>query len=261
MKIYLISLEQDFQRRAKLAENFPETYPKMKWIKAVNGKQLTAKNYFSYANQYFHNHDSVITPSEVGCTLSHIQALEEFLKTDEEYALILEDDIIGEDESINFIENILIKNKLDGVVLCGGQIPLQIEKYKLYKHIKESIFIVPNFSKKFFFGTCCYVINKKIADFIINYQLNNFTKADCWNEILGDSIKLYYMDVLQHPFEMNNSHIENERALFYMNENNFFKRIYKQGIFWKIYNRIRNDIWRWVLIFKGYKQIHKDKHQ
>ncbi len=261
MKIYLISLEQDIQRRAELAQRFPKTYPNMQWIKAVNGKKLLAKDYFFHAQQYFKNHQKIITPSEVGCALSHIQALEAFLETDDEYALILEDDIIGKDEAINFIENTLIKHKLDGIVLCGGQIPLHIEKYKLYKNIRESIFIVPNFSKKFFFGTCCYVINKHIAKFIIHYQLNNFTKADCWNELLGVSINLYYMDILKHPFEMNNSHIENERTNFYIDEPNFLKRVYKQGVFWKVYNRIRNDIYRWVLILKGYKQIHQDKHQ
>jgi len=259
MKIYLISLEQDIKRRKALAQCFPQNYPKMQWIKAINGKELSAKEYFSYVQQFFNIHKKIITPSEVGCTLSHIKALEAFLGTEEEYCLILEDDIFGIDESIQFIEKIIIENKLDGVVLCGGQIPLQIEKYKLYKHIRESIFIVPKFSKKFFFGTCCYIVNKQVAKSIIEYQLNNFTKADCWDEILGTHIDLYYIDVLQHPFEMNKSHIEKERTILYINEPNFFKRIYKQGVFWKIYNRIRNDVFRWVLILKGHKQIHKQR--
>lgn len=76
MKIYLISLEQDIQRRTELAKRFPKTYPNMQWIQAVNGKDLSAKEYFSYAQQYFNIHQKIITPSEVGCTLSHIQALE-----------------------------------------------------------------------------------------------------------------------------------------------------------------------------------------
>lgn len=112
MIIYLISLEQDIQRRSELAQRFPENYPKMHWIKAINSNGFSAKDYFSYATQYFHSHKKMITPSEVGCTLSHIKALEIFLKTDEEYALILEDDIIGEDESIKIIKSIILKNRI-----------------------------------------------------------------------------------------------------------------------------------------------------
>ncbi len=35
-----------------------------------------------------------LTPGELGCTLSHLQALQLFLDTDDQYALILEDDAI-----------------------------------------------------------------------------------------------------------------------------------------------------------------------
>lgn len=261
MIIYLISLEDDLKRRSELARRFPETYPKMNWIKAINGKELLAKDYFYYASQYFNNHKKIITPSEVGCTLSHVKALKSFLKTDEEYALVLEDDIVGDDKSIEFIKNIIIKNKLNGVILCGGQIPLNVEKYKLCKHIKESLFIIPEFSKKFFFGTCCYVINRKTAEIIIAYQLRRITKADCWGDILKNHVNLYYIDILKHPCNIGDSHIEKERSEFYIFEPSFLKRIYKQGILWKISNRIRNDIYRWILILKGYRQIHKDKNR
>src|SRR5690606_22765699 len=92
MKIYLISLEKDIQRRIDLEKKFLKSYQSMHWIKAINGKELSAKDYFYYTQQYFNAHKKLITPSEVGCTLSHIQTLEVFLETDEEYCLILEDD-------------------------------------------------------------------------------------------------------------------------------------------------------------------------
>jgi len=259
MRIYLISLEQDTQRRNELARRFPQTYPKMQWVQAVNGKNLPAKEYFTYAQEYFKTHQKIITPSEVGCTLSHIKALETFLETDDEHCLILEDDVIGTDADICKIENEFSNKSLNGVVLCGGQIACDAEKYRLYKNIDDEIFIIAEFSKKFFYGTCCYLVNRWIAKTIIAFQKNSITKADCWNEILGRDINLYYVNILQHPVFMGNSHIESERSFFYTKEKRFFKRIYKQGLFWKIHNRLRNDIYRWVLILKGYKQIHKDK--
>lgn len=259
MKTYLISLEQDTQRRNELARRFPQTYPKMQWIQAINGKNLPAKEYFSYVQQYFNTHQKIITPSEVGCTLSHIKALEIFLEKGDEYCLILEDDIIGNDADLETIKSVIIKNKFDGLILCGGQIPFGIEKYKLYKEVCDSVYVVANFSKKYFYGTCCYVVNRRVAQHIVEYHSKELNKADRWDEILGKNINLYYMNVLNHPFEQTHSHIENERSAFYMKEKNFFKRVYKQGIFWKISNRIRNDLCRWWLLSRGYKQIHSLK--
>ena len=34
-----------------------------------------------------------MTSGEIGCTTSHLKALQEFLKTDEKYAIIMEDDV------------------------------------------------------------------------------------------------------------------------------------------------------------------------
>lgn len=261
MKIYFISLEQDVQRREKLGKYFPKTYPKMQWIKAVNGKKLSAKGYFSYANLYFQHHQKMMTPSEVGCTLSHVQALEAFLETNEDYALILEDDVIGNDEYISYLENLIKNFNPSGLILCGGQDGFNFWKYILGKVFFENIYKVPVFSIKFIFRTCSYVVDKNTARYILERQQQNFEVADAWYTIFKNSnIPFLYLDLFKHPEDLSNSHIENERALFYMNEKNFFKRIYKQGVFWKIYNRIRNDISRWVLILKGYKQIHKDKH-
>ena len=259
MKTYLISLEQDIQRREELAQRYPQTYPKMQWIKAVNGKDLSAKDYFGYAQQYFKNNKKMITPSEVGCTLSHIKALEEFLKTEEEYCLILEDDVLGTDEDFIKTNKIILENDLDGILLLRNQNKFGFEKYIIGKRYK-TYYELPYFSTRFVYGTCAYVVNRHAARLMLNYHKNNFGIVDIWSNIVkGTFLNFYYYPVLIHPEDYTHSHIENERIIFYVNEKNFFKRIYEQGIFLKIYNRIRNDICRWMLILKGYKQIHKDE--
>jgi len=261
MKIYLISLEQDIKRRKALAQRFPQNYPKMQWIKAINGKELSAKEYFSYVQQFFNIHKKIITPSEVGCTLSHIKALEAFLGTEEEYYLILEDDVIGGDEDIEKIYKLILENNLDGVLLLRDQNKFGFEKYIIGKEHK-SYYKLPFFSTRFVYGTCAYIVNRKSAQLILNYHQQSFDIADIWSNIVKEKfLDFYYFPILIHPEDCTHSHIENERAIFYINEKNLFKRIYKQGIFLKIYNRIRNDIYRWILMLKGYKQIHKDKPQ
>lgn len=168
--------------------------------------------------------------------------------------------MIGSDKAIAYINDLVQQNKMNEFVLCGGQDGLNFWKYIMAKKNIDGLYFIPIFSIKFLFRTCSYLVNKNTARYILKKQQQNFEVADAWHEIFKNSnISFAYLNLFNHPEDLSNSHIENERAIFYMDENNFFKRIYKQGIFWKIYNRIRNDLSKWVLILKGYKQIHKDK--
>lgn len=260
MNIYLVSLIADEKRRIQLTSKFPKNYPNMKWIKAVDGKDLAAKEYFLYIKKYLTINKKLLTPSEVGCTLSHIKVLKEFLKTSEKYCLILEDDIVGQDEDIEYLENLIKKIDFNGVLVCGGQDGLNYWKYILGKKYIDDVYIISNFSIRFIARTCCYVVSRDFAIHLLNYHKSNLSLADDWFNLLKNTkYDFIYSNVLHHPLDLSNSHIENERANFYINETNFFKRVLKQGVLWKIYNRIRIDIHRWILILKGYKKIHKDQ--
>ena len=98
--IYLVSLEQDTKRREELKLRFPNHYDDFIQINAVDGRKISAKEYYDKTIEYFIKTNKTMSPSELGCTLSHIKALEEFIKTNNNYALILEDDVIGEDKDI-----------------------------------------------------------------------------------------------------------------------------------------------------------------
>lgn len=259
MKIYLISLEQDLQRRTELLNHFPNYYPKMKWIKAVNGKSLSAKEYFSYVEKYFLLHQKVITPSEVGCTLSHMKALEEFLDTEDQFCLILEDDVRGQDQDIEKLTKVFSNASLKGIFLLRDQNNFGFSKYIFGRKI-FNFYEIPRFSTQFMFGSCAYIIDRESARAVLEHHKKSFEITDAWLRIVqGTRVNFYYSPVFIHPEDLSHSHIENERANFYINEKNFFKRVYKQGIFWKIGNRIRNDLSSWMLIFKGYKQIHRNQ--
>lgn len=122
MRIYLISLKNDNFRREVLENQFPRTFSNFKIIDAINGREANAGEYFNNIRKFFKKTKRLLTPSEVGCTLSHLKALNSFLESNDKYALILEDDIQGNDQDILDILNIVdsIRN-LDGVFIFGGQ--------------------------------------------------------------------------------------------------------------------------------------------
>lgn len=257
MIIYLISLEDDLKRRSELAKRFPEAYPKMHWIKAINGKKISALDYFNFTSKFCKKYQRVLTPSEVGCSLSHINALKNFLETGEEYALILEDDIIGSDETIDKLEYFFKQYKFEGVCICSSQDMHGKQKYILAKPINNSsVYCISTFSIEFFYQTSAYLISREAAKLIISKQENFMHYADAWSFFM-ESSNLYFLYTKQfeHPVDVAlDSNIESERSVFRLDEN-FFKRILEQGIFWKVYNRIRNDTVAFFLMLLGFKKI------
>ncbi|WP_180177026.1 glycosyltransferase family 25 protein [Acinetobacter sp. YH12039] len=257
MLIYCISLEKDTMRRENLKNFFPKNYCNMKIINAINGKKITAEEFFLYSNQFYKTHKKIIAPSEVGCTLSHIKAYKDFLETNEEYCLVIEDDIIGNDDDISEIENIILSDRPEGIVLFGGQegVPKDYWKYVLAKKTKN-LYLISNFSKKFLFGAYCYVINRSVAEELVEMHNRNFNFTDNW----GDLIKLnnmYFFNLIKHPQDFIDSNINSERNLVYSTQHMFNKKNILKWFLFKFLNRAYNELYRFFLIFKGYRNVRK----
>lgn len=116
--IYLVSLKDDIKRRKELEKRFPKYYSSFIHIEAVDGRKLYAKEYFDATSSFFNKHKRPMSPSELGCTLSHIKALEQFLSTDESFALILDEDIIVDNSMLIFI-NFLKDIGVNKISLAG----------------------------------------------------------------------------------------------------------------------------------------------
>jgi len=93
MKAYLINLDRAKDRLETSRQTLQQAGIEMVRIKAVDGALLQRpyKNYSQTLYRLFHGKKTI--PSELGCYFSHLKAMQKFLETDDEYALILEDDI------------------------------------------------------------------------------------------------------------------------------------------------------------------------
>ena len=90
VKKYLISIQKQglprydgFFSQSSFNENDFKVY-------GIVGTNLPTNIYFELGVK---NKKIPMTPSELGCTLSHLKALEDFIKSDSEYAYIFEDDV------------------------------------------------------------------------------------------------------------------------------------------------------------------------
>jgi glycosyl transferase family 25 len=90
---FVISLASATGRRQKLALRMSAAGLDYQIIDAVYGKALSALDLRRAApNLYMPRYARKLTPGEIGCSLSHKLALEAFLRSGQQIALILEDD-------------------------------------------------------------------------------------------------------------------------------------------------------------------------
>ena len=92
-----INLRSATDRRAAVEEQARRLGIEVQFVEAVVGKELPAEvpAYDKRGRARTHTYD--LSPNEIACTLSHIKAMEAFLASGAEYAVIMEDDIIFED--------------------------------------------------------------------------------------------------------------------------------------------------------------------
>ncbi len=130
-------------------------------VEAVNGKE------YSY--------DIDLSKGELGCTMSHIKAVEQFLESSYDFAIICEDDadfsnilnINIEDLELNIYDPFCLQTS----VICRKEHTINFTKHK----------------RSFWdFGTSSYIINKKYAKDLIEYYGTHLEIV--WDKFISKSI-------------------------------------------------------------------------
>lgn len=249
LPVYLISLLKDNERRSKLKENFPKNYDRFKKIEAVDGRNLSAKEFFEKTKLFVKKQKRQMLPAELGCSLSHIKALNEFLSTKETHALIIEDDIIGGDLDIDFISEFVKNNSSECIVFCGCQEGV-LNRYKYGWIVGEGVIQVAHSNRGNYSRTAAYVVSRKTAQCILDFHLNKYiTVADFWGDLLHDfSGSIFYISRLSHEVDLRKSNIEGDRVdvnfqyLCGLGVSEFLK---------KVYVRIKNEIKKFYFRARG----------
>ncbi len=92
--IYVINLDRDTERMASVHENLARLGLGYERISGVMGKDVPGWEQLVDAEAYaWRNRNDMPRAGEVGCYLSHLKAMETFLRTDAPWCVILEDDV------------------------------------------------------------------------------------------------------------------------------------------------------------------------
>ena len=211
--VYLVSLEQDTARRDAFKQRFPGIWPAITHLPAVDGRKLDATSYFMHAKGSLQAGRGIMSPAEVGCALSHLAALNAFLASGHKQALILEDDVLGNDADIERAIKLAGELAERDILICGGQEALSHRKYQLGKQGRNpQHYILAPFSYRYMFRTCCYIVSRPAAERIIATQEKGLRVADDWGAFFDNSgIHMHLINALSHPEDLSSSRIEAER--------------------------------------------------
>ncbi|WP_347016975.1 glycosyltransferase family 25 protein [Acinetobacter seifertii] len=225
MKIYVVTIEDEKSPRLSkfLGQNFFKT-SKVDYTKVgVKGGELSAKEYFEKGVK---GRSKPLTPAELGCTLSHLSALENFLETNEELALIFEDDAILSNElnfkdlekelkNFNLPKNILFS--LGGIQMKESlKVRGILKNNKLFN--KDVLEVHPHFYNRVNYAVA-YVVDREMAKNLIAYH-HLIRKADDWSYLFdfNENSHILMTYLVDHPVinlgekDTQLSAIEGERA-------------------------------------------------
>nr|WP_129733124.1 glycosyltransferase family 25 protein [Parabacteroides goldsteinii] len=102
IKTYVINLLEDTERKVSISKELSKfECLDPEWVDAVNGKKQGKEELgrlFDYQKSKRY-HSVGLAPGEIGCTLSHYECYKRLLASDQDVALIVEDDIGFDDDT------------------------------------------------------------------------------------------------------------------------------------------------------------------
>ena len=210
--VFVISLKSDEARREKLKERF-KNYGEFKLVEATDGRAMSAKEYYGYALPSLEAYGRLLSPSEVGCSLSHARAYEEFLKSDARLALILEDDVIGDESGVKKAFETAAKMDAGSALVCGAQDGLEGRFSAFGKKLDEDFWLVSKRSYGTIYRAAAYVLDRRAAEKILQTHKKALCVADFWQILLlKNGLKMYFSDIFAHPLDLSGSNIQAERV-------------------------------------------------
>lgn len=190
IKTYVINLPKDTERRQSVVRELNKlSCLDLEFVDAVYGRELGREkldNLFDFKkSKSYHSND--VTLGEVGCTLSHFECYKKLLASDQEFALIVEDDagFKGNGPFDELFEKMVqYVNKEEPIALqifsffdyMGKGVPF-VSGHKLYKTYKSAL-------------TTIYLINKPAARMIVSEGLPYWV-ADDWSLFRRKGVQTY----------------------------------------------------------------------
>ncbi|HIF9138804.1 TPA: glycosyltransferase family 25 protein [Photobacterium damselae] len=122
ISIYTINLKKNTERRERILQQAASVGVRIDFIDAVVGVDLDEKYIDSLSEKSSCFIGRTLSKGEIGCYLSHVKAIKKFLLSNDDFAIITEDDIIFNDSFTSFhkkMSELRAHNIFFDVILLG----------------------------------------------------------------------------------------------------------------------------------------------
>lgn len=197
----VINLDRSPERLEQMRKKLMELALKWERLPAVDGSKLNMGDPTLLNLAEFHRkHGKPPLPGELGCYLSHVQAMKRMLDSDAEYALILEDDVeLGKDLPEVICAALRCSDDWDVLKLSGihSGHPLLIKPLLLQYHLAVTL--------TSYTGASCYLVKRSAAKVLIQTLIPMTLPYDLaydrgWET--GLKIRMVQPPPCQHSFAM-----------------------------------------------------------
>jgi glycosyl transferase, family 25 len=160
--IYVINLDRDTERMASIHANLARLGLSYERLPAVVGKDVPDWEKLVDLPAYaWRNRLDVPRAGEVGCTLSHLKAMETFLKTDAPWCVILEDDVEVLPACAEVLRSLAEKDDWDLVKLFNFHSGMPVKK----RALGSAHHLVAHLTRTT--SSAAYVVNRRAAETLL----------------------------------------------------------------------------------------------
>ncbi|WP_034455496.1 glycosyltransferase family 25 protein [Buttiauxella noackiae] len=238
MRVFIISLESEQERRRKISLQCKEQSLLCEFINAIDGRKLPSEIATTVTHDFY---NSKLTRGEIGCALSHLNIYSKMVSENICHALVLEDDAIFDDslhECLSGVDGIIREDKPEIFILTA--------RCSYNKHIKKT-----DFSGRNYFritngsGGYGYIINLPAAKLLLERNLPIKFEADRWTifrDIAGLNVWCTKVPVIRHACVIDDkSTIGSERISLAEDRGQVINKLKREIPFYQL-KRIKNII-------------------
>lgn len=172
IKTYIINLQSSTVRRKYMEQLLaPYTCLQVEFINAIDGRKMSAAEISASFNQgsCLRHNGRELNRGEIGCVLSHRKAYETLLKSENHYALVLEDDV-------SIIRDLNKLGQCDWKSILNTTKPTVLFLSGDYWYLRNSGSVVTCFDA---LGAYAYIINRSAAKLMLSIDKPYYV-ADDW---------------------------------------------------------------------------------
>ena len=160
--IYVINLDRDVERMASIRANLEALGLPFERLSAVMGKDVPEwEKLVDLPTYAWRNRLDIPRAGEVGCYLSHLKAMETFLRSDAPWCVVLEDDVEVLPSCMTVLRSLTEKDDWDLVKLFNFHSGMPVKKrelvggHRLVAHLTRTT------------SSAAYVVNRRAAETLL----------------------------------------------------------------------------------------------